>query len=133
MTITAIAISTNSTVAIVISRLRISSFTMSSVFQSRRTINLHRLHSTPMLWNAEHPLELDSPKVCLVGHDHGAALYEGGEHPTRSWTNPLHALEWLANSWSDGAIPHKQAWIGYLSYELGRWVERLPAVAGGPF
>jgi anthranilate/para-aminobenzoate synthase component I len=82
-----------------------------------------------MLWNAEHPLELDNPQVCLVGHDHGAALYEGGEHPTRSWTNPLHALEWLADSWSAGAIPRKHPWIGYLSYDLGRCFERLPVIA----
>src|SRR2546429_5596870 len=110
MTTTATATSTNRTVVSAIPRLRISSVTTASVFQSTPTINLHRLHSTTMLWDAEHPLELDNPKVCLIGHDHGAALYEG-EHPSRTWTNPLHALEWLAESWSVGAIPHKQPWI----------------------
>jgi para-aminobenzoate synthetase component 1 len=48
----------------------------------------------------------------------------------RTWTNPLDALEWLASeSWSAGAIPHKQAWVGFLSYDLGRLFEKLPARA----
>jgi hypothetical protein len=84
----------------------------------------------PFRWDVSHPLELINPQVFLIGHEHGAYLYDHGDHPVRTWTNPLDALEWLASeSWSAGAIPHKQAWVGFLSYDLGRLFEKLPSRA----
>jgi para-aminobenzoate synthetase component 1 len=43
----------------------------------------------------------------------------------RRWDDPLAALDWMSGSpLSDGA-----RWVGYLGYDLGRAVERLPAMA----
>jgi len=41
----------------------------------------------------------------------------------RQWSNPLEALHWL----STDARTHE--WIGFLSYDLGRWFENLPTIA----
>jgi len=43
----------------------------------------------------------------------------------QEWRDPLAALRWMARS------PSGQAgrWIGYLSYDLGRWFETLPSKA----
>src|SRR5438270_6049353 len=54
-----------------------------------------------------------------------AALWNSG-HPIRHWTDPLDALQWLElQAQSDPA----SRWIGFLSYDLGRWFENLPAPA----
>ncbi len=42
---------------------------------------------------------------------------------TATWDNPLQALDWMART-----FPAPGRWIGYLSYDLGRWFEVLPAV-----
>src|SRR5690348_6510163 len=38
----------------------------------------------------------------------------------QSWNDPLEALEWMSKS-----IPQSSRWIGYLSYDLGRWFENI--------
>jgi aminodeoxychorismate synthase component I len=81
-----------------------------------------------MLWDAQHPLELERPQVRLVGHEDGATLFSG-DRALRHWTDPLDALRWLPDSWSAGEISYQQPWIGYLSYDLGRRFERLPVLA----
>jgi aminodeoxychorismate synthase component I len=81
-----------------------------------------------MRWDAEHPLELDSPQFFLLGHRDGATLHDSGR-VTQRWRNPLEALRWLSTSWQAGAIPKDQSWIGYLGYDLGGCFEELPAVA----
>lgn len=43
-----------------------------------------------------------------------------------TWTNPLDALAWLDQS---NLTTPDMRWIGYLSYDLGRWFETLPARA----
>src|SRR5580700_10303255 len=43
----------------------------------------------------------------------------------RQWNDPLAALNWMAASIDDP----RGRWIGYLSYDLGRWFEQLPALA----
>ena len=47
----------------------------------------------------------------------------------QTWPNPLHALAWLEDDIR--ARPHGARWIGYLSYDLGRRFENLPATARG--
>jgi len=42
-----------------------------------------------------------------------------------TWRNPLHALSWLEQDVR--ARPRGARWIGYLSYDLGRLFESLPA------
>jgi para-aminobenzoate synthetase component 1 len=41
----------------------------------------------------------------------------------RQWPDPLEALHWLATD------ARQHDWIGYLSYDLGRWFEKIPAFA----
>jgi para-aminobenzoate synthetase component 1 len=41
------------------------------------------------------------------------------------WDDPLEALGWMSRTF----WPGKGRWIGYLSYDLGRLLEKLPAVA----
>ncbi|HVT90531.1 MAG TPA: anthranilate synthase component I family protein [Tepidisphaeraceae bacterium] len=41
----------------------------------------------------------------------------------QEWTNPLEALRWLDNN------GRKESWVGYLSYDLGRWFETIPSRA----
>jgi para-aminobenzoate synthetase component I len=44
----------------------------------------------------------------------------------RTWAEPLAALDWMAGYFREiGAADAR--WIGYLSYDLGRWFEKLPA------
>src|SRR5580765_7694131 len=71
-----------------------------------------------MQWDAQHPLELEHPRVVLIGYDDGATLRADGQ-TMRSWSDPLEALRWLPDSWADRAIPHGQQWIGFLNYDLG--------------
>ncbi|HEY7120143.1 MAG TPA: anthranilate synthase component I family protein [Tepidisphaeraceae bacterium] len=48
------------------------------------------------------------------------ALYEAGRI-VRRFEGPLEALDWFGQG--------QGRWVGYLSYDLGRWFERLPARA----
>jgi para-aminobenzoate synthetase component 1 len=41
----------------------------------------------------------------------------------REWSDPIDALRWL---WADG---RPDDWIGWISYDLGRWFEALPSQA----
>ena len=44
----------------------------------------------------------------------------------RTWDDPLAALEWMATH--VGELGQAEArWVGFLSYDLGRWIEKLPA------
>ncbi|HSU66219.1 MAG TPA: chorismate-binding protein, partial [Tepidisphaeraceae bacterium] len=45
----------------------------------------------------------------------------------RSWTDPLHALQWMEEHIRQAPAEHR--WIGYLSYDLGGLFEDLPAIA----
>jgi para-aminobenzoate synthetase component I len=51
----------------------------------------------------------------------------------RRWADPLEALRWLGEQSGEAPAktgpPFKGGWIGYLSYDLGRLFERLPAQA----
>jgi anthranilate/para-aminobenzoate synthase component I len=48
-----------------------------------------------------------------------------GETVIGRWADPLAALQWMSRTF----WPGKGRWIGYLSYELGRLFETLPAPA----
>ncbi len=56
------------------------------------------------------------------GPSSGARLI-GSSGLIRQWTDPLDALRWMSTE----AL--KEEWIGWLSYDLGRLFERLPASA----
>jgi anthranilate/para-aminobenzoate synthase component I len=48
-----------------------------------------------------------------------------GKSLLRNWDDPLEALRWMAGTfWPGGG-----RWIGYLSYDLGRLFENIPATA----
>jgi para-aminobenzoate synthetase component 1 len=47
--------------------------------------------------------------------------------PSRQWTDPLEALQWMCD-W-EGPTGIRGTWIGYLSYDLGRLFEDLPAAS----
>jgi para-aminobenzoate synthetase component I len=46
-----------------------------------------------------------------------------GASVIRQWDDPLEALAWMSRTY----WPGKGRWIGYLSYDLGRLFEKLPA------
>src|SRR5579872_7149025 len=48
-----------------------------------------------------------------------------GSSIIRKWHDPLEALEWMSKTF----WPGEGRWIGYLSYDLGRLFEKLPARA----
>ncbi len=53
-------------------------------------------------------------------------LYEGGA-ATRTWGDPLDALRWMSGQVRTAVTGGR--WIGFLSYDLGRLFEDLPATA----
>jgi anthranilate/para-aminobenzoate synthase component I len=55
-------------------------------------------------------------------------LYERGR-VCMTWTDPLLALEWMEARCHGGGLAAGARWVGYLSYDLGRLFEELPAVA----
>jgi para-aminobenzoate synthetase component 1 len=50
-------------------------------------------------------------------------------HVRRTWADPLEALAWLENDLRSGAGQPGGRWVGFLSYDLGRLFEQLPATA----
>ncbi|HTW93799.1 MAG TPA: chorismate-binding protein, partial [Tepidisphaeraceae bacterium] len=54
---------------------------------------------------------------------HGPAVLRQGSGEERAWEEPLEALQWMSASQQEGR------WIGFLSYDLGKRFERLPARA----
>jgi anthranilate/para-aminobenzoate synthase component I len=60
-------------------------------------------------------LRCDPPYTSAILFDHHG--------PLRQWPNPLEALHWLATD------ARQHDWIGYLSYDLGRWFEKFPVIA----
>ncbi|CAN5609793.1 aminodeoxychorismate synthase component I [soil metagenome] len=71
-----------------------------------------------MFWDKAHPLLLDRPEVQLIGDARGAIL-KRATRTQKTWNDPLEAL---------GALIGEN-WIGYLSFDLGRRFETLPAIA----
>ena len=56
-----------------------------------------------------------------------AALTAAGGRLLRTWPDPLDALAWLGGF--EGAVSSQARWIGFLSYDLGRLFESIPATA----
>ena len=54
-----------------------------------------------------------------------ARLRDRGGVVVRTWAEPLAALEWMATHVMEIGSAEAR-WIGYLSYDLGRWFEKLP-------
>ena len=48
-----------------------------------------------------------------------------GRGVERTWENPLEALEWMSRERHSG--DRSARWVGYLSYDLGRLFEEIPA------
>ncbi len=44
----------------------------------------------------------------------------------KQWSDPLAALDWMATHFGDSG---RGRWVGYLSYDLGRFFENLPSLA----
>jgi para-aminobenzoate synthetase component I len=59
---------------------------------------------------------------CLWADGRGGATLADDEKIQRRWDDPLAALKWMAES----SAERGGRWIGFISYDLGRWFERLP-------
>jgi anthranilate/para-aminobenzoate synthase component I len=53
---------------------------------------------------------------------HAATLLDESS-VVRAWSDPIDALHWL------GSEGRSEDWLGWISYDLGRWFEQLPTVA----
>ncbi|HET6249038.1 MAG TPA: anthranilate synthase component I family protein [Tepidisphaeraceae bacterium] len=60
-----------------------------------------------------------------------ATTLKNGDDVISTWADPLDALAWLAQRAGDE--PANTRWVGFISYELGRWFEKLPANAVDDF
>jgi anthranilate/para-aminobenzoate synthase component I len=82
------------------------------------TIRLDSSHPSAGLdWNtplccASHLLVCEGTQTILTGEQ------------DETWDDPLKALEWMAST-----FPRPGRWVGFLSYDLGRWFEEVPAQA----
>ena len=56
-----------------------------------------------------------------------AKLITNRARVVREWRDPLAALEWMTGHWDDTGPGAR--WVGYLSYDLGRYFEHLPSRA----
>ena len=65
--------------------------------------------------------------VCVVRCDSALrpTVARVGESVIREWDDPLEALGWMSRTF----WPGEGRWVGYLSYEVGRLFEKLPARA----
>jgi anthranilate/para-aminobenzoate synthase component I len=72
------------------------------------------------IWNL--PPNLSAPtRILWLNPKSGLAQLADAGGASRSWSDPLAALDWMARSIRD----EKNArWIGYLSYDIGRWFEQ---------
>jgi para-aminobenzoate synthetase component 1 len=59
----------------------------------------------------------------------GATLLDSSGNVLKTWSNPLEALGWIEHDVKERNRPHSARWVGYLSYDLGRLFEQLPARA----
>ncbi|MDB5298215.1 MAG: pabB [Phycisphaerales bacterium] len=66
----------------------------------------------------------------VIRHDPatGRSTGKADGEPARIWDDPLDALRWIG-SMDLADLPYRGGrWVGYLSYDLGRRFERLPAI-----
>lgn len=68
------------------------------------------------------------PEILLRGQSDGAALHRDGQI-IRRWNSPLDALNWMQRASFDDLSIADARWIGFLSYDLGRLFEDLPATS----
>jgi para-aminobenzoate synthetase component 1 len=62
----------------------------------------------------------------------GAATLRFAHGVEQTWRDPLTALDWLGKQCTQPPVegpPFKAGWLGYLSYDLGRYFENLPCSA----
>ena len=62
----------------------------------------------------------------------GTATLRSARGIEQTWNDPLPALDWLGKQCNVARIdghPFKAGWLGYLSYDLGRYFEKLPCAA----
>ena len=63
------------------------------------------------------------PRLSLRCEPDGKAVATAGTSAFLRFDDPLSALEWMSKT-----FPMKGGrWVGHLSYDLGRWLESLPA------
>jgi para-aminobenzoate synthetase component I len=76
-------------------------------------------------WNFRPAGEAAMVLACDGGSGVARLLDRSGD-VVRTWEEPLGALQWMAAHIAKiGAAEAR--WVGYLSYDLGRWFEKLPA------
>ena len=59
----------------------------------------------------------------------GIATLRDASGTRQTWPNPLAGLEWLQSDVKSRANEPETRWVGYISYDLGRWFEAMPAIA----
>jgi len=90
-----------------------------------RDIHVRLAGSDPAAkWNLPPNLPTATKILCS---DSGITECHDATGRTHSWEDPLAALQWMAQNIR--AEPSPARWIGYLSYDIGRWFERLPEIA----
>ena len=66
--------------------------------------------------------------MVLIAQSDGTSYVQDADGKRRcEWPSPLEALGWLDESRRQ--MDADQRWVGYLSYDLGRWFERVPTTA----
>jgi para-aminobenzoate synthetase component I len=86
------------------------------------------LSSTPELAGTDNPwITGFLTPVCTVrcNSPTTATTARVGASTIREWNDPLEALTWMSKTF----WPDEGRWIGFISYDLGRLFERLPARA----
>jgi aminodeoxychorismate synthase component I len=71
------------------------------------------------------------PSLKVISDSSGQTILRGATF-VRRWSDPLEALQWIGTTLNRQHIagpPFKGGWLGYLSYDLGRWFEKLPQQA----
>lgn len=62
--------------------------------------------------------------VLRCDHPYVVATLQQGDRIIQQWADPIAALHWLG----DAGTSHNN-WVGFFSYDLGRWFEPLPSLA----
>jgi aminodeoxychorismate synthase component I len=98
---------------------------MGSVLESFQ-IRLDTSRREPSAWDfvAAHPTMLlhceNQSGICSLRNQDAIA---------RTWDNPLEAIDWMEQHALNLPADSSGRWIGYFSYDLGRFFEKLPASA----
>ena len=89
-------------------------------------LRLDSSHPNPGQW----PFAPSAPRLLLRcdGHSRITSLHNANDL-VQTWDDPCEALDWMEQHATNLPATSHARWIGYLSYDLGRLFENLPATA----